>query len=94
MKVNSEAIYSTRKYSSFDEGENIRFTQSKDGKTQYVFLFSFPQDKIAINKIPFSKKTTVQMLGATKMLKWSPTANGTEIIIPAALQKTTEHVGC
>lgn len=92
MKINAEAIYSTRKYSSFDEGENIRFTQSKDGKTQYVFLFNFPQDKIAITKIAFSKKTTVQMLGTTKKLKWSPTANGAEINIPADLQKTTEHV--
>lgn len=92
MKVNSEGIYSTRKFSVFDEGENIRFTQSKDGKTQYIFLFNYPQEKLAIAKVPFSKKTTVQMLGTTKKLKWSATANGVEIIVPADLQKATNYV--
>lgn len=92
MKINSEAIYSTRKYSSFDEGEDIRFTQSKDGKTQYIFLFNFPKDTVSISKIPFNKKTTVQLLGSPSKIKWSKTSEGVVINIPSALEKITDHV--
>lgn len=92
MKINGEAIYSTRKYSSFDEGEDIRFTQSKDGKTQYIFLFNFPKDTVSISKIPFNKKTTVQLLGSPSKIKWSKTSEGVVINIPSSLKKITDHV--
>src|SRR4029079_10730137 len=46
MNVNGEAIYGTRMYTVFKEGEKIRFTQSKDGKTRYVFLFDFPENNL------------------------------------------------
>ncbi len=92
IRVNGEAIYGSRKFTVFEEGENIRFTQSKDGKTQYVFLFNFPGEKITLAKLPFSKKTTVTMLGSGKKLQWKQTANGVTITIPAALKQTTDYV--
>ncbi|MBK6903994.1 MAG: alpha-L-fucosidase, partial [Saprospirales bacterium] len=42
MKVNGEAIYNTRMYKVFGEGERIRFTQSKDGAVVYIYFFDFP----------------------------------------------------
>jgi alpha-L-fucosidase len=92
MKVNGEAIYASRAFTSFNEGDNIRFTQSKNGKVKYVFLFNFPNEKIDITKIPFAAKTTVQMLGSNKKLKWHSTANGVEIAVPKELQQTTNYV--
>lgn len=92
IKTNGEAIYNTRTCSVFGEGDKIRFTQTKDGRTQYVFLFDFPQDKIMLNKISFSKTAKLQILGSTKKLKWKPAENGVEIVVPAALEKSTNHV--
>lgn len=92
MKVNSGAIYNTRMYTVFGEGEKVRFTQSKDGKTQYIFLFDFPKDKIACNKIPFTKTTTVQMMGSTKKLKWKNTNGTVEVSIPSELKSSTDYV--
>jgi alpha-L-fucosidase len=92
MKINGEAIYGSRMFSVFSEGEKIRFTQSKDGKTRYIFLFDFPGDKITLTKIPFSKTDKVQLLGNNKQFAWKQTAAGVEIIIPAALKATTDHV--
>ena len=92
MKINGDAIYNTRSATSFGEGDHIRFTRSKDGKTQYVFLFDFPKDKIVIHKIPFTKSTTVQMMGSPIKLKWKNTETGVEILIPAQMKGVTDHV--
>ena len=92
MKINEEAIYKTRMFTVFGEGEKMRFTRSKDGKTRYVFMFDFPQEKMTITKMPFSKKDKVQLLGSNQQLLWKQTANGVEIIVPAALKKITSHV--
>jgi len=92
MKINSQAIYATRPFSTFGEGDNIRFTQSKDGKTRYIFLFDFPRDKIKISKMPIQSGQIVQILGNSKKLKWQNVADGVEISVPASLRTTTDHV--
>ncbi len=93
MKTNGEAIYGTRKYETFGEGTNIRFTQSKDKKTQYVFLFEFPENgKILLSKLPISPKSSVKLLGANQTLRHVKTADGVEISLPAVLKSATEHV--
>lgn len=92
MKVNSSAIYNTRMFAVFGEGDNIRFTQSKDGKTKFIFLFNFPQNKITITKMPFAKKATVQLLGTAAKIKWKDTGNGVEINIPEPLKKVSDYV--
>ena len=92
MKINSQAIYATRPFSTFGEGDNIRFTQSKDGKTRYIFLFDFPKDKIKISKMPIQSGQIVQILGNSQKLKWQNVTNGVEISVPASLKTTTDHV--
>ena len=71
MNVNGEAIYGTRMYTTFNEGEKIRFTQSKDGKTKFIFLFDFPKEKVNISKMPFAKNTKVELLGSKQKIKWN-----------------------
>ena len=92
MKVNGEAIYSSRMFSVFGEGDKIRFTQSKDGHTQYIFLFDFPTDKLVLTKMPFTRGTKLQMLGSSKNISWKQTANVVEINIPAGMKSNSEHV--
>ncbi|MBK7123644.1 MAG: alpha-L-fucosidase [Chitinophagaceae bacterium] len=92
MKTNGEAIYGSRMFAVFSEGEKIRFTQSKDGKTRYIFLFEFPESKILLKKIPFFKNEKVQLLGSNKNIIWKQTGQGVEISLPPALKTTTDHV--
>ena len=92
MKINGEAIYNTRMYSVFDEGENIRYTQAKDGKTKYVFLFSFPKEKLLLKNITAGKKVIVQLLGSDKKIPVKQTADGLEITIPETLKGVTDNV--
>jgi alpha-L-fucosidase len=92
IKLNGEAIYGTRMFSTFGEGERIRFTQSKDGKTRYVFLLDAPERKILLTKMPFAKNTHVSLLGKAGRLPWSKTALGTEIRFPSDAKSVGQHV--
>ncbi len=92
MKINSSAIYGTRMFTVFKEGENVRFTQSKDGKTRYIFLFDFPTEKLRLTKIPFAKNTRVEMLGAKGKVAWKQAADAVEITLPLPLKTASDHV--
>jgi alpha-L-fucosidase len=92
LKTNGEAIYGTRMYKTFGEGDHIRFTQTKDGKTQFVFLFHFPEAKLNLHKLPLVKGDKVQMLGTNKILKWTSQQDAVIIEMPAELQSASKHV--
>lgn len=92
IKVNGEAIYNTRMFSVFSEGDKIRFTQSKDGKTKYIFLFDFPKEKIILSKIAYTKKTKLQLLGSNTKIGWKQNGESVEISVPASQQDVTNHV--
>lgn len=92
MKINSESIYGTRMYKVFGEGGSIRFTQTKDGKTQYIFLFNFPDAKLKLAKISLSKNAKLQLLGSKKKLSWKTSSEGVEIKIPSSEKSVTGSV--
>lgn len=92
MKVNGAAIYGSRIFTSFGEGNDIRYTQSKDGNTQYIFLLNYPETKQVLTKIKFSKKTRLQLLGSKSKLTWKQIENGVEINLPASLKSVTDYV--
>lgn len=92
MKQNGEAIYGTRMYKILGEGDNIRYTQTKDGKTKFIFLIQFPDKKIVLKDITLNKKSKLQMIGSKKKLKWNQTADGLEISVPENLKSVSNHV--
>lgn len=93
INVNGEAIYGSRMNSSFGEGSTIRFTKSKDGKQQYVFLFDYPENgKIEFSKVTVPEKAVISLLGSPKKLKWKKTVTGYEVELPASMKPVTDHV--
>ena len=92
MKINGEAIYNTRMFTAYGEGEDTRFTRSKDGKTRYIFLFNFPIIQVTLKKIPFMKDDKVQLLGTDRRINWKQTVDGVDITIPAAFRSASQHV--
>jgi alpha-L-fucosidase len=92
IKVNGEAIYGTRMYKVFGESDNIRFTQAKNGKTEYIFLFNFPTQKLVLSKIAIPRDATLKMLGSTKPLKWKTEGDKVQIDLPAALKTSGNYV--
>ncbi len=92
IKINGESIYGSRMYTVFGEGDNIRYTQSKDGKTKYVFLFNYPSNKIQLHKISIHQNSILQMLGSQQKIKWTSINDGVEIQLPAELEKSSKYV--
>lgn len=92
MKVNGEAIYGTRMFSTFGEGDRIRYTQSKDRKIRYVFLLDAPNGRILLNKMPFTKFTKVSLFGKAGRLPWSNTPKGVEIRFPKEVASLGQYV--
>ena len=92
IKINGEAIYGSRMFKVFGEGEKIRYTQSKDGQVKYIFLFDFPKSNQLLTKISFSKNTKLQMLGSAAKLSWKQKGNAVEVAIPTALEKVSNYV--
>ena len=92
MKVNGEAIYGTRMFSVFGEGKNIRYTQSKDQRTRYIFIFDYPQKELVLTKMNLSKTSSLQLLGSKEKIKWKKTAEGVELSLPPLKKVLTDHV--
>lgn len=92
MKVNSDAIYATRMYDTYSEGERIRFAKKKDNSARFIYLFDFPKGKVTVSKMLFTKYTKVRLLGSDQALKWQQTAKGIEINVPSELKKVTDYV--
>lgn len=92
MKTNGQAIYGSRMYKVFNEGDKIRFTQSKDGHTQFIFLLDFPKEKLALTKIKPGSTAKISLLGSNQKINWKSTADGMEITLPPALEAASKYV--
>jgi hypothetical protein len=92
MKINGEGIYGTRMYTVFGENDHIHFTQSKDKKTQFIFVSGFPENKLLITKMTFEKNAKVPLLGTKKNLSLKKTSGGIDINIPANMKKASNYV--
>jgi alpha-L-fucosidase len=84
MQVNGEAIYGTRMYKTFRQGENIRFTQSKDGSAVYAFFFDYPEGPVVLEGVKVGKKTKVSLLGSSAKIPFKAREEGLEISFPKA----------
>jgi alpha-L-fucosidase len=92
MTVNSEAIYNSRMLTATGESSTIRYTQSKDSTTFYVFFSEFPEGKVELRQLQLNNSYKMQMLGSAKPIKFSSSAKGTTLQLPASLKKQGKHV--
>jgi alpha-L-fucosidase len=88
LKVNGEAIYATRSREGglWKEGQNIRFTRSKDGRFVYAFALEWPGGNLALKSVRPKAGSAVTMLGAKEPLKWRPEGRGLSIEMPESMQ--------
>jgi len=98
LKVNGEAIYSTRPRdgSDYAEGDHVRFTRTKDKRFTYVILTEWPGQELTLTSLRPKDGSEITMLGSTAKVKWSfDSARGTVIRLPENLQaeanRPTEH---
>jgi len=95
MKVNGEGIYSTRSHSTFGEGENLRFTRSKDGKALFIFALERPDSVILVESLdagsfPLGEGTEITLLGHRESVEWSQNEGGLRIWLPSASRQAND----
>ena len=87
VKVNGEAIYETRASSVYREGENIRFTRSKDGKIIYAIFLEWPGTNARIESIVPVKGSEIRLFGSPDPLAWEFSGEGALVVnLPEAWQ--------
>jgi alpha-L-fucosidase len=89
LKTNGQGIYATRarEGENWKEGENVRFTRSKDHKTIYAHCFKWPGKELVLKTVTAKKDTKVTLLGHENVaLKWANGANGLVISTPESLK--------
>jgi alpha-L-fucosidase len=85
LKVNGEAIYSSRPYCAWKDGENVRFTQSKDGKYLYMILLDRLEKKIITKNVSVMKDSKITMLGTDQDLNYAYKNGELNIEIPESI---------
>jgi alpha-L-fucosidase len=88
LRVNGEGIYSTRGRDggSWSEGDDVRFTRTKDQRTVYAFALKWPGERLLLRSVRPAPGSAIRMLGTDAPLKWNPQGSGVEVQIPAGLQ--------
>ncbi len=85
LKVNGEAIYNTRPFSAANDGEHIFYTRTKDRRSVYAIVTSWPDAAFSGGAVllPAIKTcTAVTMPGSDFSFKHRQTEQGLEIEIP------------
>jgi alpha-L-fucosidase len=88
MKVNSDAIYSTRPLAPYAEGQ-VRFTQGKDGVVNLIYLpkageTTLPRNLTLTNLAP-AAGATITLLGTGRTIPWDRSGAGFVAHVPDGL---------
>ncbi|MBK7099002.1 MAG: hypothetical protein IPH58_12405 [Sphingobacteriales bacterium] len=92
MKFNGKAIYVTRTAPQWKDGDKVRYTQSKDGKTKYIFLFEYPKSNLMLENLDISTKAKISMLGSGKKINWKEADKGVSISVTQNMQSASKYV--
>jgi alpha-L-fucosidase len=90
LKVNGEAIYATRPYRVFKEGDDIRYTRTKDNRHVFATLLRWPEGPYAVGTIRLQNvraraNSRITMLGLDHNFRYAQDDQALTIEIPAFL---------
>ena len=93
ININGEGIYSSKAVAPYS-ADNIFFTQSANGNTEYAFLLSKDNEvalppSVNINTGNAKKVKKVTLLGSNQKLKWSQQQGTISVTIPGPLQNAS-----
>lgn len=91
LKVNGESIYATRPYPRYREGNDVRFTRSKDKSCVYAISLHWPGESLNLRTVRAKEGTAIRMLGVDRDLKWGQDAMGLAIELPKDLQDESKR---
>jgi alpha-L-fucosidase len=94
LKVNGEAIYATRARPGrqWFEGDAVRYTRTKDQRTVYAILTSWPGREITLSSVRPKPGSKVSLLGSNAPVTWTfDAAKGTTFKLPENMQQASNR---
>ncbi len=94
LKVNGEAIYATRPRAGtlWSEGDNLRYTRTKDERFVYAILTEWPGRQTTLKTVQPKSGSKVSLLGVKQDLPWKfDSASGTTITLPENFQQPSNR---
>ncbi len=94
LRVNGEAIYATRAREGtvWSEGEQVRYTRTKDRRFTYAILTEWPGREIRLTNVRPREGSRVTLLGSPAPIAWTfDAARGTTFAIPESLQQASNR---
>jgi alpha-L-fucosidase len=86
LKVNGEGIYGTRRWEkAWREGDNVRFTRTRDSSRVYAFLLAWPGPEFVSRIVAPRPDSAVYMLGVADPLAWRMENGELVVEIPEAV---------
>ncbi len=85
LRVNGEAIYSTRPRKVFREGKNVWFTSSKDCRYVYAISIGWPGETFTTQAVQAAKGSQIMMLGVNQPLVWRQDGSTLSVTIPPSV---------
>ena len=87
LRINGEAIYNTRPGDLWREGDDIRFTRTKDSRFVYAHCLKWPGEKLVLRTVRARRESRITMLGVPQPMDWHQEGDaGIVINLPPALQ--------
>lgn len=91
LAINGEAVYATRPWIQWREGDTVRFTRTKDNQYLYAISLSWPGRSLTLGSVRAREGSSISMLGIEEPLKWRSDDQGLLIEIPAGLQDEAQR---
>jgi alpha-L-fucosidase len=83
LKINGEAIYATRPYEPWHEGDDVFFTRSKDHQKVYAICTKWPGQTLKLKAIRPGDGMKVSLLGVNEPLSWHGDRASVNIDLPS-----------
>jgi alpha-L-fucosidase len=90
LRVNGEGIYATRPREGllWAEGDDIRYTRTKDRRITYALILGWPGLSLALKTVAPRPGSDIHMLGLHRALPWrNDPVRGVVVDIPAEIQE-------
>lgn len=91
LRVNGVAIYATRPWRHWRQGQSIRYTCSKDGQTVYATSLRWPGRRLRLKSVRLGSTGQVRLLGIEQPLAWRNTSHGLVVELPESLQTPAQR---
>lgn len=91
LKINGEAIYHTKQFDPFSEGETIYYTRSKDNRYVYVISTTWPGENLELTHVSPKEGSQIYMNGLENSLNWHIEGDITIIEIPEILNEAANR---